>query len=589
MLIVLANWLFIFVICSVWGFAIYCGLRRWTDPAAPEVGITTVVLIGLTGLTTFCNLASLWMPIGQTTCLLFSSGALVLAYVNRRSWTVFFKNQWAFFSKSHRVTLFYFLLLLVIAIVKTIGFSEIEDEAAYHLPLIRWIENYPVVPGIANIEDRMGFNPAIYMSNALFGVAWLYEGGLYDLNSFLFVLIGGSFLAGFGQLLRGDREHLLSGMIQATALVFLFRDYLSSVDADFLNIYGPMYLLVFLIRQMEQNQFGRPNWQTVWSLLFFCFLVTNKFSAVLMAPIALWLAYELIWQKQGRVFGMTALFGSVIVLSWTARNYYISGFLVYPIYFLDLFDTDWKVPATLAQGVYHYVSEYAKVGIVRLFNEYETTQPALQTWLPGWFEFTWALTIGKVFFVGMACCMLLWVRLFFIKKKSEHRQIRWLACLLFIAILCWFWNFPALRFGWHWILVFMCITIFISFEGLMKRNLKWVTTGLAVLLAISLIRSVAASFYEALDVQHHWVHTHESPILQQKILGFELQKHWLHPVSAQYEAAYATQFLNQVEVLVAPDNYCRDAIPPCLPQNYHPALQARGKTVEDGFRIREER
>ncbi|NUN99812.1 MAG: hypothetical protein HUU01_04260 [Saprospiraceae bacterium] len=585
MLIVLVNWLSIFLLCSAWGFAIYQALRRWTDPAAPEAGLATIVLLGLTGLTTLCNLASFAMPVGQTVYSVVCAGALLMGYQNRRAGIIFLKKQWYFFSQSPRMTLFYFTMLLVIAIVKTTGPSEIEDEAAYHLPLIRWIENYPVVPGIANIEDRMGFNPAIYMSNALFGIAWLYKGGLYDLNSFLFVLIGGAFLAGFGQLVRGAREHLLSGMIQAVALVFLFRAYLSSVDADFLNIYGPMYLLVFLIRQMEQGQFGRADWQTVWSLLFFCFLVTNKFSAVLMAPIALWLAYELIRQKQPRILGLSVLLGSVIVLSWTARNYYISGFLVYPVYFVDLFEVDWKVPATLAQGVYHYVSEYAKVGIVRLFNEYQTTQPALRSWLPGWFEFTWALTIGKVFFVGMAFSLALWVRLFFIKKKPEHRAFRQLALLLFVAIAGWFWNFPALRFSWHWILVFMCVTVYISFEGLMKSRHQWVIGGLTILLAISLIRSVAASFYEVIDVQHHWALTHESPILQQKILGFKWQDHWLYPVSAQYETAFSTQFLDQVEVLAAPDNYCRDAVPPCLPQNYHPALEARGKTVEDGFRI----
>lgn len=586
MLIVIANWLFIFVISSTWGFAAYRLLRRWTDAVAPEASLATTVLLGLASLTTLCNLVSLWLPIGKEVYLMVTAAVPLLLYLNRHSWAIYIKNQLAFFAeRNNRLTLLYFFLLFAIALIKTIGPPAIDDEAAYHLPLIRWIENYPVVPGIANIEDRLGFNPAIYMTNALFGVAWLYEGGLYDLNSFLFVLIGGAFVSGFMPLLLGKTDHLLSGIIQATALVFLFRSYLTSMDADFFNIYGVLYFLVFIVRQIEEERFGHPNWQTVWSLLFFCFLVTNKFSAVLMAPVALWLIYELVQKKQLRTLLIALAFGSILFLSWMARNYYISGFAVYPIYFLDLFKVDWKVPSDLAQGVYNYVSEYAKVEIVREFNAYETAHPTIQAWLPVWFELTWKRLIGKVFFVGMAVSMLLWVRLIVVKKNTQP-GFRFLAFLIFIAILCWFWKFPALRFGWPWVLVFMCCTFFISFEALIKSRQQWVAIGLALLVALSLLRSTASSVYESLDSGNRWIGDSESQLLHQKIQGFELQNHWLHPVSVYYEATYSTQYLNEIKVVVPPDIFCRGVIPPCVPKNHHPGLEARGNRVEDGFRIR---
>jgi len=588
MLIVLTNWLFILVISGALGFAMYRLLRRWTDAAAPEADLTTIVLLGLTGITSLCNLFSLWLPIGKEVCLFVMAGTPFLLYLNRHSWAIFLSRNWALFANgNYRLTAVYFLMLLAIALLKTIGPSAIEDEAAYHLPLIRWIENYPVVPGIANIEDRLGFNPAIYMTNALFGVAWLYEGGLYDLNSLLFVLIGGAFLSGFEPLLRGQKEHLLSGIIQATAMVFLFRLYLTSMDADFFNLYGVLYFLVCIIRQMEQGRFGYPDWQTIWSLLFFCFLVTNKFSAALMAPIALWLVYELVQKKQFRALLISLAFGSVIFLSWVVRNYYISGFAVYPIYFLDFFEVDWKVPSELAQGVYGYVSEFAKIEVIREFNAYKTVQPSLQTWLPIWYQATWKMLIGKVFFVGMAVSLLLWVRLVFMKKKPHQQHFRWLALLVFIAIICWFWKFPALRFGWPWVLVFMCCTIFISFEAFIRSRQRWVTTGLALLVALSLVRSTASSVYEVLDAPNRWIGDSESQLLHQKIQEFELQNHWLHPVAVYYEATYSTQYLNQIKVVVPPDIFCRGVMPPCVPKNHHPGLEARGNRVEDGFRIGE--
>lgn len=563
MLIVLVNWLFILVLSGVWGFALYRLLRRWTAAEAPEASLTAVVLLGLASLTTLGNLVSLWWPVGKTICLVFCAGVPLLGYLNRQSWPDFLKRQWALYSTNARITTLYFLLLLAIALIKTIGVSEIEDEAAYHLPLIRWIENYPVVPGIANIENRLGLNPSIYLANALFGVAWLYKGGLYDLNSFLFVLIGGSFLSGLGPLLRGQKDHLLSGIVQAAALIFLFRVYLTGVDADFLNLYGTLYLLVLIIRQLELSRFGHPDWQAIWSLLFLCFLVTNKFSAALMTPIAGWLLYELVRKNQWRTVLISLALGSIIIFSWVARNYYISGLAVCPVYFLDLFDVDWKMPQDIILGQYHYVSEFAKTEIVRPFYAYVPHQPEWKDWIPGWFQLIWAQLLGKVTVTGLGVSLALWGSSFIRQKKNSFSPFKILALLLFMAIVVWFWRIPALRFGWPWLLVFICISGYVHFETWLKDRGRLVGLSLSVLLALSLVRSTATSVRE----------------------GFDLKNHWLFPASVAYPATYTTLYFNQIKVVVATDGYCRDAIPPCFPKHYHPGLRARGETVEKGFKI----
>ncbi len=564
MLIVLANWLFILVLCGAWGFPLYRLLRKWTTADAPEAALTHVILLGLLSLTTLCNLGSLWFPVDMKMCLSLSIGAVLLCGFNYRSWRAYLKKQHESFSL-HRITAVYFLLLLAIALIKTIGPSEIEDEAAYHLPLIRWMEHYPVVPGIANIEDRMGFNPVSYIANALFGVSWLYKGGLYDLNSLLFVLVGGSFLYDLRRLLQGAHQHLLSGAIQALSLVFLFRIYLTSMDADFLNIYGVIYLLVNIIRKMEANQmrFGQADWQSAWALLFFCFLVTNKFSAILMAPIAFWLLLKFIQEKQLRALTLTVVCVSLIVFSWIARNYYISGFMVYPVYFLDLFDVDWKTPPELVVGQYHYVSEFAKTELVRPFNTYVLAEPSLKDWLPVWFSLIWQQLLGKVVVLGMGASLLLWFHTFLFKKNRPFSDLQILAGLLFFAIAIWFWRIPALRFGWPWLLTFIAISLFIHLQPSIKAQGRLAAIGLYILLAVSLLRSTIVSVQE----------------------GFDLKKHWLHPAPVAYEANYSSQHLSQIKVEVAADDFCRDALPPCLPKHYHPGLQARGNRVEDGFRI----
>jgi len=585
MLIVLLNWLFIAMSCGIWGFAGYQILRHYTDETAPEAGITDVVLMGMASLTVLCNVFSLWLPIGQTVWSILTAGSLLLLVWNWKAITAYLQLQRAFLRQSNRLVFTYFFLLFAIAIIKTIGPCLIGDEGGYQLPIVRWIETFPVVPGIANIEDRMGLNPAIYITNALFGVAWLYEGGLYDLNGFLFVLIGGSFLFGFGRLLHGESGTMLSSIVQATALVFLYRNYLSSMDADLISLYGMLFFLIGIIRQMEQGRFGSNDWQSIWSLLLLCFLVSSKFSAVLIAPLALWLFYLLLRKKHYTSATLSLGFGSLILLSWMARNYYISGFAVYPLYFVDLFDVDWKVPQALAQGVYSYVSEYAKIGIVRPFNTYVNTLPPLETWFPIWLKVRWPELINKLIFIGLPACMLLGLRLCFIKRQPPQKQFRYLVLLLFLAIALWFFRIPAPRFGWPWILVFMCTVSFLNFEQLLLSRQRLVATGLAILLGISLLRSTVATIRENYGTQKQELINLVEPMLREKVLHFDIRAHWLRPTPTAYGATYSTESLNGIRVLVAPDDFCRDATPPCIPKGYHPRLEARGATVEEGFRI----
>jgi len=401
MLLVLFNWVYILFTCAGIGLISAFALQHFTKWSNDEFKADQTIFIGMIVLTTICNIISLFLPINALVNALITIPILAGLVFFRTKVNLVFKNWTREFKTLKWFTKVALLLVFAIAIFKTIGPSYIDDEGGYHLPLIRWIENYPVVPGIANIEDRMGFNPAIYMTNAFFSMTWLFPGGLYDLNSLLFIVFGYAFLRGFDRLLREPFQLSFADLSGALALIFLFRAYLTSMDADFIYIYGSIYLLMIFLRKIELDKIEKPDFAAFIFFLLFAFIVTNKFIIGLLTPLAIWIGIRWIEAKKWHFISLVIFACLIVIAPWIARNYYISGYLVYPLHFLDVFNVEWKVPLELARGQYDYVSEYARMEITQPFNEYVNHHYSWRVWFPVWWKHIWGLLIGKILIITL--------------------------------------------------------------------------------------------------------------------------------------------------------------------------------------------
>lgn len=118
----------------------------------------TAILSGQVVLTTCCNFISLFSPINYIINIIITLLLLIFLLFYKNAILDVIKKWQNDIVQLHWLTKLAWLFIIVIALLKTTGPSLMEDEIGYHLPLIRWIENFPVIPGIANIEDRMGFN-----------------------------------------------------------------------------------------------------------------------------------------------------------------------------------------------------------------------------------------------------------------------------------------------------------------------------------------------------------------------------------------------------------------------------------------------
>ncbi|MDR2953925.1 MAG: hypothetical protein LBV43_02460, partial [Prevotella sp.] len=82
-------------------------------------------------------------------------------------------------------------LLISSVILYTLFIGNSYDSAYYHYQNIRWNEEFSIIPGLANLEDRFGFNSNYFLLSAIFSFRFIFDIAITSLQSLLFILILG--------------------------------------------------------------------------------------------------------------------------------------------------------------------------------------------------------------------------------------------------------------------------------------------------------------------------------------------------------------------------------------------------------------
>ena len=80
------------------------------------------------------------------------------------------------------------------------------DSGLYHFQVIRWIREFPVVPGLGNLHSRYAFNVSFFPAVAAWDVHPLWGHGRNVAVSFLFLLLIAECLHGAARFFRARRR-----------------------------------------------------------------------------------------------------------------------------------------------------------------------------------------------------------------------------------------------------------------------------------------------------------------------------------------------------------------------------------------------
>lgn len=449
MLIASLLWLFEAAVLLLYGRLVVHLLR---PGQRPRTSLLLTLLAGLVLVTSLASIFSLWLNLSALTLTLITLGALLILAWEWRFDRLVSLGQLLRLPATGKGWLLVMLVLLGLVLDLSTRRAANPDTGIYHAQAIRWMETYPVVPGLGNLHTRFAYNSAWLVANAQFSLAFTGIQSFHVLPGLWLAVFG---LYAFGGIKRviqqtAQPSDWLKSLLLPLAFFTIARES-ASPGTDFPAILLLWFVLVEWMADQEQP--GENTHRPVLLALVAIFAVTVKLS---VTPVALFSAILFLRYLGARLVrpAATIALGAVLILvPWLARNVVLSGYLVYPEPALGVFDVDWKVPAGIAEDEKLIIQSWARIpredrSVVQAMS--------LATWSKIWYlnkdpfdrALLWGVGLGLP---GMALAWLL-------RRKVRHapgfdpRRYGVAYFVFYVGLIFWFVSAPDLRFGYGFVI-----------------------------------------------------------------------------------------------------------------------------------------
>lgn len=206
------------------------------------------------------------------------------------------------------------------------------DSGLYHFAKIRWLNEYPIVPGLGNLHGRLAFNQSYFGFVALMNASPYWNHGHGAANFFLFLLTVATVLH---TRLHRMADWLWVLVVLAITIVPLVRN-MASPESDYVVALLQIVIFVFLLKTaLNSERNGKDAvLYTVAVIVLSVTIVTVKLSAAMFGVATLVMALvlgardlKMHTSMMVRTFSLCLVIGIVYV--W--RGYIESGVPFYPV------------------------------------------------------------------------------------------------------------------------------------------------------------------------------------------------------------------------------------------------------------------
>jgi hypothetical protein len=325
------------------------------------------------------------------------------------------------------------------------------DTGLYGASTVNWLITYPIVPGLANLHGRLGFNSSLFLWTAA-----LYKGGLGTLS---YRIMGGMvvgvaaamILAAIGRLLRGNLIPTDLFLLTLTIPLFSWieRDELVGTNTDLPSTICCL-LGAYFVFQALSGTFVPHNimrLRMVSACVLFSLAIVFKISTVIFAAscfviciVILLSMSDSVVERRRSIFASLVLF-TLIVIPWIFRGYILSGYPFYPNHWFGA-AVDWRVPAESTKMVVLGIRAWARIRHAPISQTYGWH------WVRPWFEDVRSnrVNFAVPFLIAISGLALLLSSS--VQKRSPLlRRCLWLLVPSVGAVTFWFLSAPDPRFG----------------------------------------------------------------------------------------------------------------------------------------------
>ncbi len=478
--------LIFFPICWLYGWLAVKLIEKIFGIESQEIDPLLYMLAGLILLTSLGAFFTLFLALNWQAIGLIILGAVAILMVGSRRRILVY--PWQLIDTRSLAWPVWVLLgvVFVSILVNAVKLPANPDTALYHAQTIHWIEAYRVVPGLGNLQSRFAYNSDWLVLNALFSFAFIGLGSLHLVAAMLYFVVCADFLRGVANWFRGNFS--LANCFRVICLPLTF--YLVGAQVSSPGTDVPVILIAWCLAAawLERPHTHRASLTTPDLVIVASsvFLVTLKLSA---APLIL-LSVLVLWGKKinwGDLFILAAMAG-FILLPWMMRSLILSGYLVFPVSFPNIFTFDWKIPPADVAEASKIIRAWARIdgGNVDV-----VAALPVQGWAKYWFFDHSAnqqvvLALAGVSPLGVAITWL-WKRIRRISLSGEEKRLLGMYSVALAGAIFWLFSAPDLRFGYTYVILLIGLPAAYLLSWLAKLPGGWLAFlryGLVALLVI---------------------------------------------------------------------------------------------------------
>src|SRR5450631_440403 len=444
MIFELISWIYISLICLIWGnriLKVFFGINEVTT-----IDFPVVCFIGMSAIGIISYYLSLFIPLFPAVKLALQIPALLILLkpANREEiiyqWIKPFMNL----PKLDAVFLFAACLMVMFLCIAPIIHP---DTLNYHFFSIRIFDRYGSIPGLANLRVDLGFQSMWFAAMAFFDFSLFQTTPWFPLPGcvmgwFIVYLISKGSGMKYVFVVPGISKIWYLLLILFSILSWTqIRLTASSLSPDFIATISVLLAFYFYTGKQENIPGDKSD---LMAALFAIIAVSIKLSVVLVLFIPLLITgREFIRGRFLPAFRVCLLAG-ILMAPIIIRNIISSGYPFYPSAFAALYPVDWKIDESLILRLQQYITAYARYPVIMVNAISEYNSP-FSEWIPVWWRHLYAIDKAILLFIVTGIIL----DLIFLRNwmRSLTRRDLMAFLIALAGTLIWFLKAPDPRFG----------------------------------------------------------------------------------------------------------------------------------------------
>ena len=373
------------------------------------------------------------------------------------------------FSYFYNFNFLKFLIINSIIIFLLIAKSNVyrPDAYLYHLPFIDILNHNKIIIGLSNLHYRFGHISIIQYSSSIFNNYIFFKNGIF----FSAAIIASAVITNFiFNLINSIKKNLYNIQFFFVLFVIIFISYKMNRYGEYGNDAPTHFLFFYLISEILRSS-SEKNYNIPELILVSAFILMNKitmgFSIIL--PLLLFNKFS-----KSLILNKTNFFTLIFLFLWFIKNILTSGCIIYPIKNLCFSKLSWS-DIKLAEKVSIENEAWTKGWIDQKGEKIISTEDYIKDF--NWIE-TWSQThLKKIISIISPYIIFLFIIFLILLIKSKKKNYAkkpliyiFLISLLGIFSLVWFLKVPVFRYGYSYVISFMCLIL--AYFIYTKNNLE---------------------------------------------------------------------------------------------------------------------